>query len=209
MGKISENEIWMPEPESKVSQTSSFSPGQTCAPQSGCSPCLDNPCGACPMAKFCIPHMLMVFIFVESPEECCYLCLWGQEPGTNILEPGGIQSAGDQPSFAQSHSFKPNMASFQSQVTLLSLSHSSSGWQKYKFTLTLLPTPCLVLGEPCDLCQVKDVCHSHSGTLPTQVVRKTLQLYHLLSPPGCSSQTIPDQLLGEEPAICAGAAVPA
>lgn len=209
MGRISENEIWMPEPESKVSRTFSSS-CQAHTPRSGCGPCFGDSYGACPRARFCLPHVLMVLIFLTRLRNIV-TPVWGvdgQEPGTKISEPGGLQNAGNRPSAVQSQ------AMVLSQIQPPS-SHNNSTFtvpwlfgmtENMRFTdLTLLPTPNLVLGKTCDLPSlVGDVCH-----LPTHALRGTPRWYHLLSSPGCPSPTVHRQLLGEEPAVCAGTAVPA
>lgn len=126
----------------------------------------------------------------------------GQEPGTKISEPGRLQkSALFHP--VPGHGFKPNITSFQSQLTLPSLFGMTE--DTHFVALTLLPTPNLVLGKPDHLPHlVGDVLR-----LLTHRVRETLQWNHLLSPPGCPIPTVHHHLLGEEPAIGARTAVPA
>lgn len=64
---------------------------------------------------------------------------------------------------------KPNITSFQSQVTPSSLSRGCSGWQKIHLTaMTLLPCTTQPSGKTCDLpSPVGDICH-----LPAHVVRR-------------------------------------
>lgn len=71
MGRISENEIWVPEPESKVSQTFSLSPGQVCTPPSGCGPCF---------VEVLVTSHADDTHFFDSSEEYCYPCLRGGWP---------------------------------------------------------------------------------------------------------------------------------
>lgn len=149
----------------------------------------------------------MALNFLRHPRSSFFwlTCVGGvdrQEPGTKISESGGLQkSASFYP--IPGHGFKPNVTSFQSQLTLPSLFGMTEN--THFIALTLLPTPNLVLGKPCDLPSlVGDVF-----SLPTHRVRETLQWNCLLSPPGCPIPTVHHHLLGEEPAICARTAVPA
>lgn len=205
MGKISENEIWMPEPESKVSQTFSLSPGQARTRQSGCGPCFGNSCGTCPRARFWLPDMLMVFIFLTCPRNTV-TPVWGVN-GQDLRVWGTTKcrkSAWFCP--VQGHNFKPNITSFQSQVTPPSLSCGCLGWQQICISQpwpSFLPS--LVLGKNLWSPQTSGGCLSPPRSRGTT----TLWWYHLLSPPGCPSPTIHHQLLGEEPAVRAGTTVPA